>query len=198
MTRAFIHSLCLMVTMGAAAIAAPIKPIDPLQLRLENVESSLRRLEQRLNNQDTSLETMHLTLEQEMKDKKGNTDVDTLKMTSGSLVDDVKKLRDALQKTNESLKKWSEEVDRLDKTVAKQAQDIANLKDAISSLVDAVHTGTGNSDTSVAYHKVGPGETLGVIAQQHHTSIKAIKAINDMKNDTIYVGQKLRLPPARQ
>ena len=188
--------LSLLLIGGAAFAAPPIKAIDPLTIRLENAENTLRRLEQRVNNQDLTLNTMQTALEHESKKPQHNSEIDTLKSTSGNLVDDVKTLHDALQKTNESLKKWSVEVERLNKIIAKQGEEITNIKNSISSVVDAM-SGGGEDNTNIAYHQVAPGETLGGIAQKHHTNIKTIKTINEMKNDTIYVGQKLRIPTSK-
>ena len=47
---------------------------------------------------------------------------------------------------------------------------------------------------SAAVHTVKAGETLTRIAHQHGTSIKAIRAANNLKTDRLFVGQKLKLP----
>jgi peptidoglycan endopeptidase LytE len=65
-------------------------------------------------------------------------------------------------------------------------------KPAISSspLPGATAVGDGNGTTYV----VKSGDTLGKIASAHGTTVKAIKAANDLKTDQIKVGQKLKLP----
>ncbi len=52
-------------------------------------------------------------------------------------------------------------------------------------------TGSGN------VHAVKAGETLTRIAKQHGTTVKAIRAINNLKSDRVYVGQKLKLPASQ-
>jgi peptidoglycan endopeptidase LytE len=45
-----------------------------------------------------------------------------------------------------------------------------------------------------ALYTVKSGDTLGKIAKAHHTSVKKIMALNDMKTTSIKVAQKLKLP----
>lgn len=51
---------------------------------------------------------------------------------------------------------------------------------------------TTPGDTAV-YHVKG-GDSLGKIAKRHGTTVKAIRALNNLSNDNIRVGQKLKLP----
>lgn len=44
---------------------------------------------------------------------------------------------------------------------------------------------------------VQPGDTLGAIAQQAGVSLQALRQLNNLKNNTIRVGQKLRVPVAQ-
>jgi peptidoglycan endopeptidase LytF len=41
---------------------------------------------------------------------------------------------------------------------------------------------------------VKPGDSLSVIAYRYRTNVKALKQVNNLSSDTIYVGQKLVLP----
>jgi LysM repeat protein len=47
---------------------------------------------------------------------------------------------------------------------------------------------------SGAHYVVKSGDSLSVIAQRNGTTVKALKETNNLKNDTIFVGQKLALP----
>jgi lysozyme len=47
---------------------------------------------------------------------------------------------------------------------------------------------------SGGYYMVRPGDTLGAIARYYGTTIAAIKAANGLTSNTIYVGQRLRIP----
>lgn len=45
--------------------------------------------------------------------------------------------------------------------------------------------------TTATIHKVGAGESLYSIAKQHNTSVKELKRLNKLKDDTVKAGQKL-------
>lgn len=66
-------------------------------------------------------------------------------------------------------------------------REIVQLKETILALA---------KETAPASHRVQPGDSLEKIARGHRTSIEALKKLNDLKNDTIYVGQELKLPDA--
>lgn len=50
--------------------------------------------------------------------------------------------------------------------------------------------------TTGSLYTVKAGETLTRIAKQHGTTVKAIRAANNLKSDKVSVGQKLKLPAA--
>jgi stage VI sporulation protein D len=43
-------------------------------------------------------------------------------------------------------------------------------------------------------YKVKSGDTLGHIANRHHTTVSAIKKLNKLRSDNISVGQVLKIP----
>lgn len=47
---------------------------------------------------------------------------------------------------------------------------------------------------SPSYHKVKRGDSLSKIADRYGTSVKRLKSLNKLRNDTIVKGQRLRLP----
>lgn len=63
---------------------------------------------------------------------------------------------------------------------------------------------TGNSTATAptdatsgdAIYTVKSGDTLTGIAQSHHVTVRALRAENDLKTDSIKVGQKLKIPKA--
>src|SRR5699024_7091571 len=74
--------------------------------------------------------------------------------------------------------------------------------DDSSRMQNAEHIATGEfetdetlelaSSTRVTY-TVAPGDTLGKIANQYNISVASIRRSNRLKDDQIFVGQKLRL-----
>jgi LysM repeat protein len=50
------------------------------------------------------------------------------------------------------------------------------------------------NDSPVTMHTVVKGDTLTKISNAHRVSVSAIRQANDMKSDTVLVGQQLRIP----
>ena len=48
-------------------------------------------------------------------------------------------------------------------------------------------------DDNAVYHTVRPGQTLYGIAKEYRTTVKLIKELNNLTNNTIYKGQKIRV-----
>jgi len=46
-------------------------------------------------------------------------------------------------------------------------------------------------------HVVKSGDTLSDIAQRYQVSLSSLRGYNSLKNDTLRVGDKLRIPPSR-
>jgi len=51
-----------------------------------------------------------------------------------------------------------------------------------------------NESTKYNIHKIEKGETLFSIASKYNTSIENIKQINQMANDSIKIGQEIKIP----
>ncbi|TYK66516.1 N-acetylmuramoyl-L-alanine amidase [Colwellia echini] len=73
-------------------------------------------------------------------------------------------------------------------------------------LADAIHQGikrhfmdhplTGSYFASVGYkkHKVRSGESLSVLAERYNISMSELKALNNLKTDSLRIGQTLKIP----
>ncbi len=73
-------------------------------------------------------------------------------------------------------------------------------------LADAIHRGikshflahplTGSYFASVGYkkHKVRSGESLSVLAKRYNISMSKLKSINNLKSDSLRIGQTLKIP----
>jgi len=80
-------------------------------------------------------------------------------------------------------------LDELEKRFQGQQKEVANLRSALKMLLQSL-----DEDGVKEEYTVKAGDTLEKIASRFHTTIGAIKKTNRLKNDRIYVGQKLRLP----
>ncbi|MCB1181492.1 MAG: LysM peptidoglycan-binding domain-containing protein [Chlamydiia bacterium] len=54
-----------------------------------------------------------------------------------------------------------------------------------------------DEEGDVFTYTVKPGDSLGKIAVENKTNTRTIKKLNGLEGDTIYVGQKLKLPASR-
>jgi peptidoglycan endopeptidase LytE len=67
---------------------------------------------------------------------------------------------------------------------------------ASTATPSAVGADVGASVEAPALYTVKSGDTLGKIAKAHHTSVKKLMALNDLKTTSIHVAQKLKVPAA--
>ncbi|MFL2137494.1 LysM peptidoglycan-binding domain-containing protein [Desemzia sp. FAM 23991] len=59
-------------------------------------------------------------------------------------------------------------------------------------------TTTPNTGTSTGQYTIQSGDTLSGIARKYSTTVASLKSLNNLKTDTIYVGQKLTVNGAAQ
>ncbi|MEM1502917.1 LysM peptidoglycan-binding domain-containing protein [Domibacillus sp. 8LH] len=62
-----------------------------------------------------------------------------------------------------------------------------------SSSTPAANTGTSKPSTSTSTYTVQSGDSLGLIASRFKTTVSALKQLNGLTTDVIYVGQKLKV-----
>lgn len=75
-------------------------------------------------------------------------------------------------------------------------------------LANAIHTGiknyfltnplAGSYFASIGFkkHKVRSGESLSVLAKRYNTSVSQLKSVNNLKNNSLRIGQTLKIPRA--
>ncbi|MCG8184176.1 LysM peptidoglycan-binding domain-containing protein [Tenacibaculum piscium] len=112
----------------------------------------------------------------------------------------------SVQKSKEKSKEKTEEVtENITKTInlsefkldkkPKQAKQIKQVKDVkpIKQVKQSKQKVKEVKENTSTYHVVATGETLYRIATQYKISVKKIKELNDIKNNTIAIGQKLKI-----
>ncbi|MDB2613928.1 LysM peptidoglycan-binding domain-containing protein [Chlamydiales bacterium] len=83
------------------------------------------------------------------------------------------------------------------KELIKLSKNVKHLEKALTTLLGALDNDQGESIALIASqdsYKVQNGDSLGKIAQKFGTTTKSLKEVNNLKKDTIYVGQNLILP----
>lgn len=180
-------ALCLLAPLGGM----PSKySFQDLQLNVEDLEHKLRHqkgeleliyerlanLEDeiyRLANAQKSSSTTKL-LEQRLKElEKGQT----------AFLKDLKTIKESLHNTQKQIAVTEEKVGRVDE---KLAADLKELRSTLSSAITLLQT-----EPSQESYIVKEGDSLGKIAQQFKTSVKQLKAWNNLSSDVIHTGQKL-------
>lgn len=159
-------------------------PKSTLQFEMENLQSELQTVFEKIETQENLISVLRQELENTLHSTKGqsstlSTRFSDLELSTKALTKDVTTLRDHF---NSTLK----ELDHLTKEVEKQSKNIKQLEIALKALID--------DKTLAGGYTVKPGDSLELIAKKHGTTPKAIKELNHLQKDTIYVGQNLTLP----
>lgn len=105
----------------------------------------------------------------------------------------------ALEKKSDSnIKVFLNELTRQESEIFQIKRDIADLNEAVSKTSTAAPSVETQEHARISsetrYYTVKKGDYLGKIASQFKTTVKAIKDANNLKKDTIYIGQRLVIP----
>lgn len=156
--------------------------------KLRNLEDTIEDLRRRLDNalvaQEDEIKGSKLTIENKMS---------THDSTIKGVVTDLQKLQSHANTSVSAIEDYRSQVSELESIVRNQNRNIDNLKAAVKSLMEALGGTDGAIDSYRLYH-VQSGDSLGLIAQKNNTTIRDIKDLNNLKNDVIIVGQKLKIP----
>lgn len=198
-----------------AFAAAPRKPADDesslralkttletLRHQVRNHEEELRIFNEKLANQDATVEALRQqTVETQQAHKeqlKGNSSalehkITALETTNKGLIADLKQLKEHFNESVTALTQYGQKITQLEKLLEGQNQNIANLEVALGSMLEAAQLKTLPAKEAKTY-TVKSGDSLGKIAQEHQTTIQAIKELNGLSSNQINIGQTLRLP----
>lgn len=97
--------------------------------------------------------------------------------TIGKLVS----LEDSLYRLEDSL--FNQSIDQINP----ENKEVANEE---QQQVETTETASG----TIVYHRVRPGESLGLIADKYNTYVSTIKRLNGLSTSRIYAGQRLKVP----
>ncbi|MCI0381843.1 MAG: LysM peptidoglycan-binding domain-containing protein [Chlamydiae bacterium] len=101
---------------------------------------------------------------------------------------DLKNIRDFTGQISHQVQNQMQELqNRLDH-FRDTIQEIGKIRTTLSSLSKTM----GESQIQIV--KVKPGDSLEKIAKQHHTTIENLKTLNNLTQDTIFIGQELKVP----
>jgi len=136
---------------------------------------SLSEVIQDLTSQISQLKSKINHLEQENSQLKNKLDSSVNKL--GMLIDEERDSR--READQEVVREVSVELS----SAAQRTRRKSNVRDADTSI-----------GQTYRLYEVVKGDTLGAIAKAFRVSLKRLKTLNNLENDTIYTGQKLKVP----
>lgn len=205
-------ALTLMLILGAAvSYAAPRGNLEQevmeirhalgtMRYEIDNRDAESAILQERLVTQEQTIEQMRedMALVKKEATVKQSQSLDKLDTNLGSLIVDIKQMRNHANDMSDSLAKAQTRIGQLEKTIESQNRNIANLQSAINNIMEAfnlkpANTAVASSTNDGDGYRVKAGDSLEKIARKHNMTIRKLKDLNGLSNDTIRVGQKLRV-----
>lgn len=176
--------------------------IEMMRHEIGNHEAELRTYNQKLENMEDAIEEMRRQLDKSLesyqqKIRGTNDNLDTKISSQGSalkgLASDFEKLQSHANTSSSALSHYQKQISDLERVIETQNKNLDDLKSAMKSLAGVIGDQEDSSDNYRLYH-VKTGDSLGIIAQKNSTTIREIKSLNKLNNDTIFVGQKIKIP----
>jgi len=106
---------------------------------------------------------------------------------------DISKLSYHANETTLALTQHKDKINELEKLLINQNQRLDEIAKIKTTLEDIVKTIKSDSSNYIIY-KVKAKDSLERIAKANNVSVQAIMQINNLDNDLIVIGQKLKIP----
>ena len=119
--------------------------------------------------------------------------IESTETANAQLTQQVQQLRGEVRSCNSQISQINGKMQSLEAKQAREMQELIRrveglLKKSVAARPSQPSRGAGRT------HVVESGHTLSAIATAYGTTVKAIKQANNLKSDTIRVGQKLFIP----
>lgn len=174
--------LCLLLLMTSSSLFCDFRH------ELSNIQAEMQMLVQKIQNQEDIIEALKRDLENSKK-KSLDPKIASQDTSIKGFASDIKELKNAI---NQTALDSDARIKQLEKTLKAQSETIEHLRSALGNLVEGIK---GN-DASEKYtvYEVKAGDSLGVIAKKSKATVKQLKELNQLKNEIIFKGQKLKIP----
>lgn len=178
--------------------------LDSVRHGVENLETELQMFQERVNNQEETINSMRNQLQETTQSTKeflkGNSSIwdhklNALETANKSLIADFTQLKTHANETAKALENFEKRIRELERQAAVQSKNVDNLQTALRALTEALQVKEGFSAAG-KFYRVRAGDSLEKIAKANNTTVKAIKELNHISedNDRIVVGQEIQLP----
>ncbi|MBI2742297.1 MAG: LysM peptidoglycan-binding domain-containing protein [Chlamydiales bacterium] len=170
--------------------------LSDLRHELSGTRVDLQILDEKIKQQKTPVKGAESSLQLSTLDRK----LAELQKSQEKLAQDLRQLGTHANQASTTFAKQQEKLHDLEQEIQAQNRrldEIVKLKGTLSSLSEVLkeksREESSNTHTYRKY-KVKSGDSLEKIAKQQHTTIEAIKKLNDLSSDRIVVGQEIKLP----
>ncbi|PJD95121.1 MAG: hypothetical protein CK425_09330 [Parachlamydia sp.] len=207
--------LFLMLIFHTYAVAAPQRmPFNQNSQGIE-IRTALERLKYELGNHDKEIQVLDQKFEnlqeviqgfkslltenheqhQELVKTNSNAHelrLDEMESTVKKMLQDLKSFQTTLNNSTETVLHIEQKMNQLTRANEIQSTNMENMQAALTTLLDALQIQPIAKEMKL--YEVKDGDSLGKIAQNYKTSVKALKELNGLTQDRIKKGQKLKLP----
>ncbi|NGX27958.1 MAG: Chromosome partition protein Smc [Candidatus Anoxychlamydiales bacterium] len=139
---------------------------EKLQNKIESLTKQINHLENRVLTFDTKSNTSNKTLSE---------------------------LSNHANETTTSLTQYKAKINELEKILMNQNSRIDEIAKIKTTLQDIVKTIKSDSSNFIIY-KVKPRDSLEKIAKANNVTVESLMHLNNLENDLIVIGQKLKVP----
>ncbi|MFZ0565684.1 MAG: LysM peptidoglycan-binding domain-containing protein [Chlamydiales bacterium] len=179
-------AFCLLI--GGSLSGAPSLEMQQMHLTLDqygyqlnNHKIEIELLYERIQSLETALTELHQELMHRNQKSSLEKRFSSLEKAHETLVNDFITLKKHMNETKSALAQCQDKTSQI-------SSDVKSLKSSLHSMLALLQKENGQTYT------VKSGDSLGQIALEYKTDIKAIKERNQLTNDTIYPGQELIIP----
>lgn len=187
-----------------------------LKNEVRNHESEIRVFEEKLHNQEASFEQLRQQITEDIQSQRdyvrassinleGKTEtldqtIKNLETLVRGLMADVKLMKSQANDSVAVLGQYKQKMTELEKLLETQSQHMHNLEAGMQSMLEVWQAKEATKEIAIRggdglkTYKVQPRDTLGEIAKSQKVSLQALREINHLTNDRIYVGQTLVIP----
>lgn len=193
---------------SAAASAAVSQQDAKIRHEVSNHTVELRVLAERLKTHEELIEALREDMRRIAKESQelakscsqnGQARIADLEAKCIDLQASNQALVDLIASYREALNKSQGRIDTLEASVDQQRKNSRLLESSLTSLIEAVGAEPPSGTVATNWeqgntYKVLPGDSLERIARRLKVSTRSLKEANNLENDLIMVGQKLKIP----
>lgn len=119
--------------------------------------------------------------------------VESAEMENARLMQEMQALRNEVRSFNQQIAQLGSSIKSVEGRQARESREVVSRVKGMLEKTAAAQPAKSQRGTGVE-HIVESGHTLSAIAVAYKTNVSAIKKANNLKSDSIYVGQKLFIP----